>query len=429
MIYSHSSAQSQGYGGHRQFKTTLQPNMLAARNIFLTSNGLPIARTIGFLGDSITEYFESNADNGTFLSNTNRGYVYWTQAALLGKSFAMFNVAGGTAPGTCSAGTYEFAYAGYTVDQISSNLVTQLNTNRPDLVCVLAGANDANSGSFTIFTRIQNLVSILRANGHNNILICAITPRTQAGVNNAEGVPLGLGLKGVNDLLAPWCASNGIKFCDWQAILGDANYTWLAGLADDGLHPNPRGAQIMGDFLANFITSNYRLSDFVYNAAYQATLNSTSGSAGINGLTYFGGSVTRSTITDADGLGDWIRINSNNTPPGQTELYGFLADIPAGMGFVSGDLIQHFMEIRFPSDLSNYSIQSYLQHAGVNSHNMGPISAISTIRAGRYFFYGQPIPFVSGNQYRVFSTITGLGSIDIRRYGIRKVTSKIPPFV
>jgi lysophospholipase L1-like esterase len=394
------------------------------------------ARTINFMGDSITDDTNFNPST-TLRQNPLSAYVNWAMAALAGRAFPMWNPTG-VSSGFTAQGVYEFATFGNTAGQINTNHVPQVNASPGDLVCILAGANNlgnVNQSAATAFAEIQSLVTSLRNGGNNNLLICALTPR--ASSNNtvgSDGNTFAVRVQQLNALLADWCPGQGILFCDWTPVIADSNGFWNAGFSSDNIHPNPIGAQAMGAFLASFLLANYRLLDPYINADFLATLNSQSvTTSGWSLQPYSSSTATQATVAGTDGLGDWRRVTVGNVTPANTiaDFFRLNMALPVGWNVQNGDLIQPVVEMRINDQITNGRIMVRMT---ANSRTSRPIQMNdndrTTFQPFQGWFFGQPSVVNAASTVEMLATLQGAPmSVDFRRIGFRKVNSMVPPFV
>lgn len=408
---------------------------------FIGSGGIlskPNARRINFVGDSITDIYNVN------ISATNRrkysnSFIYW---ALLKSQYAFDSVYNptGASYGWGAVGTYEFATYGASCSQIMTEFLTPVNNNPGNIINILAGANDLGNLGRTAaqtFAQIQNMITTFKSNGHNNFIICALTPRTSAlnPTSPTDGKTFAVRVQETNALLAAWCPTVGIKFCDWTASITDSNGFWLSGYTDDGVHPNTLGSQIMGNFYADFIDANYSINSPILNTNFISTLNSqNSPTSGWTLFTYNVGapaSATQTTIAGTDGLGDWRRVTTTHSDPSinYTQFYRNGMTLNPEWGIVDGDLIQAVAEVRLLSSVSNSLISMTLSG---NSRSDLFLSQTSTRRVYDPFqgvVLGQPFAVTSTTTLNGTVDIKGSMSFDIRRFGFRKVNSMQPPYI
>lgn len=392
----------------------------------------PFVQTIGFTGGSIIDYINVNSSTKRFYV---RGPVTHALSLAKGAYFAQWN-ATGISYGYTQQGTYEFATFGANTPTIQSLHLGEINAAPSDLVFMFCGVNDLGNGSATAaltFSRIQDYVAALRAAGHSKIAIAAITPRRSTyNPTGSDGKTIAVRNVETNELLRPWCASQGIPFCDWYSVLDDGSGFLRTDLSIDDTHPNTLGAQKMGEFLHGFILANYTVNSSPYGTALQATLNPESDftSGWSNSQFGTGGSAVHTTVTDTDGLGSWRRITTNNPVIATNTSYSQRVNvpIPAGWGHVDGQLLQPVIEMR----MLNEGIASI--GAGMNNGGTAPISPFNpsyyeTHQPFHGVFFGQPFPANASTLFTLTVEIRGSIALDIRRFGFRKVSSMTVPFI
>lgn len=418
--------------------------ILRATRLSATGNNARVqnlqVRTINFVGDSITDNYNVNV-SATDRRKASESYVQWALSRMQYRADAMWNPTGNSSSaGGPVVGTYEFATFGAPCSLIQTNHLPEVNANRADLVSILAGANNLGNGNETsaqVFAAIQSLVANFRAAGHNNIVICALTPRSSAlNTLGSDGKTFAVRVQETNALLAPWCVSQGIGFCDWTSVITDANGFWLTNFSGDGVHPSTRGAQAMGQFYADFLMANYNLGSPILNSQFLSTLNSQSSpTSGYSLFTFNIGapaSATQTTVAGTDGFGDWRRVTTTHSDPAinYTNFTRTGMTLNPEWNIQNGDMIQGVFEARLISGVSNSQITAeisgngrfdrFFSNSGGGRRIFSPFEGV---------FLGQP--FVVNSNTTINATISIVGSmqIDFRRVGFRRVTSMVPPYV
>jgi len=406
-------------------------NQVGAR-IFAPS-GKPFIQRINFTGGSIIDYTNMNTSSANRFFT--RGPVTHALGLAKGQYYANYNPTG-TSYGWTQQGTYEFGTYGANTPTIQTNHLGEINAAPADLVFMFCGLNDLGNGSATAaltFSRIQTYVAALQAAGHKNIAIAGITPRRSSyNPTGTDGKTLAVRNVETNDLLRPWCAANKIPFCDWYSVLNDGSGFLRTDLSIDDTHPNTLGAQKMGVFLDQFLRDNYVLGASPYNAALQASLNPESDCTSGWTNTQFGtgGSATQTTIAATDGLGSWRRVTTNN-PVTATNTTYFTRDntpIPAAWGHVNGELLQPVLELRMETE-GVCAIDASINNGGSSALSCFNLNFFETHQPFHGVFFGQPFAANASTLLNVRVTIRGSVSLDFRRFGFRKVNSRIPPFI
>lgn len=392
----------------------------------------PFIQKINFTGGSIIDY--TNVNSSTANRFFARGPLTHALALAKGQYYSNFNPTG-TSYGFTPQGTYEFGTYGANTTTIQTNHLSEINANPADLVFLFCGLNDLGNGSATAaltFSRIQTYVAALQAAGHKNIAIGGITPRRSTyNPVGTDGKTIQVRNVETNDLLRPWCSANKIPFCDWYPVLDDGSGFLRTDLSIDDTHPNTLGAQKMGVFLNDFIKANYIVGESPYNSALIASLNPESDctSGWTNSQFGSGGSATQTTIAGTDGLGSWRRITTNN--PVSTNTTYFNRDntpIPASWGHVNGELLQPILELKLDTETS-FAIDATINNGGSYPYSCFNLSYNDVHQPFSGVFFGQPFAANASTLFNLRLVIRGTGSLDVRRFGFRKVNSKTPPFI
>jgi len=391
----------------------------------------PFVAKINFVGGSLIDYTNVN-------SSTKRFYVRGpvTQALGLAKGsyFSNWN-ATGTSYGFAQLGTYEFGTFGANTLQIQANHLAEINAAPADLVFLYCGLNDLGNGAATAaltFSRIQDFVAALRSNGHNRIAIAGITPRRSTfNPVGSDGKTIAVRNVETNDLLRPWCITQNIPFCDWYSVLDDGSGFLRTDLSIDETHPNTLGAQKMGEFLNNFIVSNYRTAQSPYGSALIATLNPESDfTVGWSNSQFgTGGSAVHTTVAATDGLGSFRRITTTNPVSTNTSYSQRLnVPIPAAWGHVNGELLQPIIELRMLTE-GTTSLSAEINNGGTHVISSFNLDNREVYQPYHSVFFGQPFAANASTLFTLTLGIRGSIALDIRRFGFRKVTSMTPPFL
>jgi lysophospholipase L1-like esterase len=224
----------------------------AALNIAI--DGKPMARSIAFVGDSITSY----AGN-TMADFERNGYVSWL------KIFAGERYRHVSAPAALT-----FATGGLGTAAIRTAWFDLVMASTADVVFLNCGTNDS-----TLLTSQQcadlviDLWLDIRAGGKTPIG-SSITPFVGNSTKSAWIVA-------TNAILRAAAAENGILFCDWTGELenvadsntGVSNTTYLP----DSLHPGEIGASRMARYAARFLNAATALGSSPYLTAKPKSRN------------------------------------------------------------------------------------------------------------------------------------------------------------
>jgi lysophospholipase L1-like esterase len=394
--------------------------------------GKPFIQKINFVGGSLIDFTNVNSAIKRF--NT-RGLITNALGIAKGSYYANWNPTG-TSYGFSQQGTYEFATFGATTPQIQTNHLGEINAAPADLVFLFCGLNDLGNGGATAaltVSRIQTFVAALKAAGHKNIAISAITPRRSTyNPAGTDGKTIAVRNVETNALLISWCASQGIPFCDWYSVLDNGSGFLRTDLSIDDTHVNSMGAQKMGQFLHNFLIANYRTSPSPYDLNFQNTLNPQSDctSGWSNSQFGTGGSATQTTIAASDGLGSWQRLTTNNPVIATNTTYFQRTNvpIPTSWAHVNGQLLQPILELKLEAE-SVMSISAEMNNGGTAPLTIFNMTYIESFQPFHGVFLGQPFAANTSTLFSLTMAIRGSIAIDIRRFGFRKVSSMVPPYL
>jgi hypothetical protein len=203
-------------------------------------------------------------------------------------------------------------------------------------------------------------------------------------------------------------------------------------LSIDDTHPNTLGAQKMGGFLHSFILSNYRTAESPYGSALQSTLNPESDfTAGWSNSQFgTGGSATHTTVAATDGLGSWRRITTNNPVLLTNTSYSQRSNvpIPAAWGHVDGQLLQPIIELRMLSE-GTTAISAEINNGGTMPISAFNLNNVEVHQPFHSVYFGQPFAANASTILQFTLAIRGSIALDVRRFGFRKVSSMVPPFI
>lgn len=135
--------------------------------------------------------------------------------------------------------------SGQTTAQMLVRMYPDVIALQPAAMVLLAGTNDiaANNGPQTLDMIKQNLMAMVElAQGHQiQVILCALTPIS--GTQSEHRPPADI-LK-LNAWLKEYAAQTRSAYVDYHSAMVDAQGEFRGGYADDGLHPNARGYQLM----------------------------------------------------------------------------------------------------------------------------------------------------------------------------------------
>jgi lysophospholipase L1-like esterase len=265
---------------------------------------------VAFLGDSIIRRGHANPTPKE-MSSYARGEHFWAKVYdqrcrietwyddndPLGRT-----VSGSPKPGPGFNGANQGLDGDHSVAEFSvpgtlSRLPYVLARN-PDIVLLHVGTNDINSGvdANTVIARLKQNLDAIRAAGKWSI-ISTIYPRSTSGhFAWPAGHRKWANRRAVNAFIKSLQATEGVVVFDPNPLLTDPKTAsgeeeWLPGLSNDGVHPDPRGAQPAGEALAKLLTNLVSPGSVIEtdpansNLLAQAALSDTGGGkgAGVSG--------------------------------------------------------------------------------------------------------------------------------------------------
>ena len=139
--------------------------------------------------------------------------------------------------------------SGQTTAQMLARLYPDVLDLKPAVMVLLAGTNDIarNTGPETlqmIAENIQAITELARLHGIK-VIICSLTPVSDytRRKQTAQRPPADI-LK-LNAWLRDYAAKEGAGFADYYSALVDDHGMLKDGFSDDGLHPNPKGYELL----------------------------------------------------------------------------------------------------------------------------------------------------------------------------------------
>lgn len=320
-----------------------------AQTLKVVHRNRAVANSIVWFGDSIT--FNGGRNAATPMAYQANGFWCWAQF-LLGHQFSFLANLG---------------VSGQQTDQMVPR-VNDVVSLRPGFVHILAGTNDVNKGidiSHTI-ANLDYMLGVFEGAGIR-VILGTIPPQNTTTATGA------MQLRRLNQ----WIRNQGrarrnIIVVDYNAALTSPSSGGYAGsgfllLTNDGTHPNPLGAYIMGTALANAVRAAgiAGVSDLfadeqdVTNALLYAqfqTGGTSSAPTGWNASTPTNsGTVAWSKVTRTDlptqspVVRQWQRIVLTPTSAGQATTVTVTNANPRAASWMVGDTIVGSMAVRVTS--------------------------------------------------------------------------------
>ncbi len=152
--------------------------------------------------------------------------------------------------------------AGQTTGQMLGRMKADVMDTHPHAVLILGGTNDLARG--IPLTTIENnylMIADLAAVEKIKVIFASVLPVSDyhKDVNPANERTPGrppVFIKALNDWLQTFCSQRGYAYVNYFSPLADDTGQFKADLADDGLHPNPKGYRIMAPLALEAITKN-----------------------------------------------------------------------------------------------------------------------------------------------------------------------------
>lgn len=146
--------------------------------------------------------------------------------------------------------------SGQTTPQMLIRFRADVIALKPTMVVLLAGANDiaGNTGPSTLEMVLDNIISMaeLAKANHIKMILCSLLPAYdfpwKTGSFPAEKIET------FNAMLKKYADANGILYLDYYSAMVDERKGLKAAYADDGVHPNKTGYEVMGPIVEKGIT-------------------------------------------------------------------------------------------------------------------------------------------------------------------------------
>ncbi len=137
--------------------------------------------------------------------------------------------------------------SGQTTPQMLIRFRADVIALKPTIVVLLAGANDiaGNTGPSTLEMILDNIISIaeLAKANHIKMILCSLLPAYdfpwKTGSFPAEK------METFNAMLKKYADANDILYLDYYSAMVDEQNGLKTSYADDGVHPNKAGYEVM----------------------------------------------------------------------------------------------------------------------------------------------------------------------------------------
>lgn len=141
--------------------------------------------------------------------------------------------------------------SGQTTPQMLIRFRADVIALKPTMVILLAGANDiaGNTGPSTLEMILNNIISMVELAKANQIemILCSLLPAYdfpwKTGSFPAEKIMT------FNTMLKKYADENNILYLDYYSAMVDERKGLKAAYADDGVHPNKAGYEVMGSIV------------------------------------------------------------------------------------------------------------------------------------------------------------------------------------
>lgn len=146
--------------------------------------------------------------------------------------------------------------SGQTTPQMLIRFRADVIALKPTMVVLLAGANDiaGNTGPSTLEMILDNIISMAELAKANQIemILCSLLPAYdfpwKTGSFPAEKIET------FNTMLKKYADANEILYLDYYSTMVDEQKGLKAAYADDGVHPNKTGYEVMGTIVERAIS-------------------------------------------------------------------------------------------------------------------------------------------------------------------------------
>lgn len=249
-------------------------------------------------------------------------------------------------------------HSGWRTDQVIPYFKSDVEAFAPGRVVIAIGVNNIIQGvslSATM-TDLQTMISLCRTIGAEPA-ICTVAP----GESFAATTTLRDAWQRQNQSVRALCASQNIDCIEWEDAYLDpasANSAPLSGYTDGSVHPNNRGAMMLGQRFASWLRYRYpqpvqlrSVSQGAWNAISNPRMSGTAGtvSSGVTGQAPTGNTanktanltVASSIVPRTDEPGNWWQLAVTAATPNNTDTSYNLSNqlTISGSQFSVGDTV------------------------------------------------------------------------------------------
>ena len=159
--------------------------------------------------------------------------------------------------------------SGQTTSQMLLRFRADVIDLHPKVVVILAGTNDisGNTGPITleaIENNYESMVDLAHANGIN-VVFASVMPISDYN-KNAQGNPIVRSVQrppaqiaALNEWIKKYCAERKLVYLDYFSAMADEKGFLKADIANDGLHPNAKGYELIKPLAENAIKTALKM--------------------------------------------------------------------------------------------------------------------------------------------------------------------------
>lgn len=160
--------------------------------------------------------------------------------------------------------------SGQTTSQMLIRFRPDVIDLKPKVVVILAGTNDisGNTGPITLDSIEDNyasMVDLAHANGIN-VVFASVMPISDYN-KNAQGNPIVRStlrrpeqIVALNEWIKKYCAERKLVYLDYFSAMADEKGSLKEDLANDGLHPNAKGYELIKPLAENAIKTALKMN-------------------------------------------------------------------------------------------------------------------------------------------------------------------------